>query len=317
MATCVGALDPHASGPPVNVARSAQGGQQYLALRSAAQARGRPFDELLTLYALEGLLGRLSASPHASKFVLKGGLLLAALDERRPTRDADLLAQEMSNEAQEIEVLIAQVAGSSRSDGLVFDPTSARSEIIRDDEAYSGVRIHLTFSLATARIHVSVDVNVGDPVFPDPQAVTLDALLPDSPPVVLQGYRMVSVLAEKAVTGMQRGVANTRWRDWADMWTLTGKHSFDADELAKACAIVSEHRMAQLSPLSDLTRAGYPTLARQKWSQWRRKQDHNPALPDDFSLVLKAVSEFIDPALDGHAAGHTWDPHTRLWVTAN
>lgn len=301
----------------MNVARFTQGGQQYLDLRRTARARGRPFDELLTLYALEGLLGRLSASPQASKFVLKGGLLLAALDERRPTRDADLLAQEMSNDAQEVEALIAQVAGISRSDGLVFDPTNVRSEIIRDEEAYSGVRIHLTFGLATARIPVSVDVNVGDPIFPDPQEVTLEALLPGSPPVVLLGYQMVSVLAEKAVTGMQRGVANTRWRDWADMWTLTGKHIFEADELAQACAIVSEHRSAPLSPLADLTRAGYPTVARQRWSQWRRRQDHNPALPDDFSPLLEAVSEFVDPALDGRAAGHTWDPYSRLWVAAH
>ena len=298
----------------MNVAGSDPGGTQYLGLRKKARAEGKPLDELLTLYALEGLLGRLADSPDRERFVLKGGVLLAAYDDRRPTRDADLLGQEMSNDAEQVTTRIAQIAARPRNDGLVFDPGRTRSQVIREAHAYSGVRVYLTYTLATAQIQIGVDVNVGDPIFPGPQQVELPGLLPDSAPVVLRGYRLVSVIAEKAVTGMQRGIANTRWRDYADVWTLTGRHSFDADDVVQACRVVAAHRQTALLPLADLITDGYPAVAQARWSRWISGQSRNPALPSDFSGVLAAVAAFVDPALLGQVPRHTWDPGARNWV---
>lgn len=91
--------------------------------------------------------------------------------------------------------------------------------MIRDEDEYSGIRVTLTYGLATMTIRIGVDVNVGDPVYPAPQEVSMPGILGDD--IQLRGYPLAAVIAEKAVTGMQRGIANTRWRDWADIWNLS------------------------------------------------------------------------------------------------
>lgn len=69
----------------------------YRALNKVARSQARPFGEILSLYALERVLGRLVETPFATHFVLKGGMLLAAYDMRRPTRDIDAEALEFTS----------------------------------------------------------------------------------------------------------------------------------------------------------------------------------------------------------------------------
>ncbi len=116
--------------------RATPGGRAYLDLRKAASAAGRPTDELLQLHALEGLLDRLSGSPHANRFVLKGGVLLAAFDARRPTRDVDLAAVDLTNDVDDIRTLVNEILAVDRDDGLEFDPTATTAATIRDDDLY-------------------------------------------------------------------------------------------------------------------------------------------------------------------------------------
>jgi hypothetical protein len=120
--------------------RATPGGRAYLDLRKAASAAGRPTDELLQLYALEGLLDRLSGSPHADRFVLKSGVLLAAFDARRPTRDVDLAAVDLASDVDDIRALVNEILTIARDDGLEFDPTATTAATIRDDDLYGGVR---------------------------------------------------------------------------------------------------------------------------------------------------------------------------------
>lgn len=124
------------------------------------------------MYALEGFLLRLASSPHNSKFVVKGGVLLAAYELRRPAADVD----------------------------------------------FAGVRVS------------NVDVNVGDPIWPAPAVIHLPRLL-EQEPIKRRGYPLEMVLAEKIVTALQRGAASTRWRDFCDIFQLTGRHTFLAKEL--------------------------------------------------------------------------------------
>ena len=78
--------------------RATAAGQAYLDLQNRARAEGRATQELLTLYVVERWLARLSVSPYADQFIIKGGMLLAAYDARRPTADLDALAQAVSND---------------------------------------------------------------------------------------------------------------------------------------------------------------------------------------------------------------------------
>lgn len=291
--------------------KSTVSGRVYLSLRSKARRERRTTDELLQLYALEGFLDRLASSRHAAKLVLKGGLLLTAYDIRRPTRDVDLQGRRLTNDNETVLRLIKDVAAIDLPDGLVFSGNAATAETIRDGDEYSGVRVTLHCSLATARVVFHVDVNVGDPIWPGPQRVTLPRLLGGQ--VVLSGYPLPMVLAEKIVTAIQRGTANTRWRDFADIYLLSGRHSVAGNNLRQALVEVSRFRKAELAPLGRVL-DGFDSLAQSRWAIWRRKLKVDDRLPANFAEVLTADGLFADPAINNLVGGKAWDKEARVWT---
>jgi hypothetical protein len=139
----------------VRPTRATVDGRAYLDLQNKARREGRPTDELLALYALEGFLARLAGSGHGERLVLKGGVLLAAFDARRPTRDVDLQASAVSNDVGTLLSLVCEIAALTTDvdDGLVFDPDQATAEVIRDEDEYSGVRVSLTCRLSQNASH--------------------------------------------------------------------------------------------------------------------------------------------------------------------
>jgi Nucleotidyl transferase AbiEii toxin, Type IV TA system len=100
--------------------------------------------------------------------VLKGGVLLAAYDARRPTRDVDIQARAIAGDRDDVLQLVRDIAAGAMDDGLVFDTDAATADIIRDDDDYSGVRVTLTATLASAKLSLHIDVNIGDPIRPTP-----------------------------------------------------------------------------------------------------------------------------------------------------
>lgn len=284
-------------------------GRAYLDLQNRARRDKRPTDELLALYALEGFLARLAASPVATLLVLKGGMLLAAFGARRPTRDVDLQAEHLSSDVQSVLALIQSIAAIDVQDGLVFIPDGARAEVIRGEEQYAGVRVSLACSLARADVTFHVDVNVGDPSTPAPQRVAIPRLLGGELHVL--GYPLAMVHAEKIVTAIGRGVANTRWRDFGDLYVLSRRHDVVGAELAAALTTVATHREIELRPLAFVL-AGYAELAETRYQSWRRK-NRREELPEHFQDVLTQVIAFADPAVSGGAAQLTWRASSVAW----
>ena len=290
--------------------RASTAGRAYLDLRKLASESHRPVEELLQLYVLEAFLARLTSSKFAEQLVLKGGVLLAAFDERRPTRDIDLQAQAVENDAQAILATTCEIAAITLDDGVIFDVETATAEPIRDEEIYSGVRVTMRAQLATARHHFHVDTNVGDPISPAPKDVRLPRLLGGE--IVLRGYPLTMVHAEKIVTAIVRGTVNTRWRDFADIYMLARHHTIAGTELVRSTRRVAEHRQVQLVPLAQ-TLVDYGQIGQQKWTAWRRRQRLEDRLPEPFGDVIAAVIDFADPAIIGSADSRSWDPATQKW----
>lgn len=136
--------------------------------------------------ALEGFLDRLTRSDQRDHFVLEGGVLLAAYDARRATRDIDFAAQEVSNDVENILEIVTAVMEVELTDGLSYNIDTLSAQIIREDDEYSGVRVTATATLATAELHFHLDINVGDPIWPEPTIVSLPRLL-DSDPIRIIG----------------------------------------------------------------------------------------------------------------------------------
>ena len=286
------------------------GGRKYLELQRAARRTGRPTDELIQLYALECFLDRLTHSEFAQNFVLKGGVLLAALNARRPTRDIDFAARAIDNDADAVLRLVRQIAAVSIDDGIEFDRADAKAETIRDEDAYSGVRVTLSGTLSRATLRLHVDVNVGDPIWPEPQNITLPRLLDGV--LIVRGYPLEMVLAEKIVTAIARGTASTRWRDFVDIYTLVQQYPIGGQTLRQSMIRVSRHRDVPLSPLK-MTLEGYEEIAQARWLAWLRKQRLDTAIPNDFATVLDVVESFTDPLIANNSV-QIWNPATRRWA---
>jgi predicted nucleotidyltransferase component of viral defense system len=287
-----------------------------LALQRQAKGEGRTTAEYLKLYALEGFLLRLANSKHDSKFVLKGGVLLAAYELRRPTADVDFAGVEISNEVESVRRLVAEVASTvvpaGLDDGLVFDLDDIRAETIREGDEYSGVRVRLVARLASAIDPFHVDVNIGDPIWPAPADISLPRLLGEEP-IMLRGYPLEMILAEKIVTVLQRGQASTRWRDFGDIYLLTRRHIFQANELRQTLQAVADFRNVELSSLDDAL-DGYAEIGQAKWAAWRRRLELDDSLPANFGDALGALEVFAEPILTGSADDSgSWDPTQRAW----
>jgi predicted nucleotidyltransferase component of viral defense system len=289
-------------------------------LQRKARGEGRTTAEYLRLYALEGFLLRLVNSQHANRFVLKGGVLLAAYQLRRPNHRLDFAGVQVSNDVEAVRQLVVEVASTVLStqldDGLTFDLENVRAETIREDDEYSGVRVRLVATLATAKETFHVDVNVGDPILPPPTEISLPRLL-EQAPIRLQGYPLEMVLAEKIVTALQRGSASTRWRDFGDVYQLTEHHIFRAKELRQALHAVASHRRVELSGLED-SLDGYAEIGQPRWTAWRRKLQLTESLPEEFGDALDALRRFAEPILSGSVDdSESWDPVRRGWSTDN
>lgn len=287
-------------------------GDAILALKKLARQTSGDVQELMTLYALEGLLARIANSEYRDDFVLKGGVLLAAFAARRPTKDIDLQATRLADDPEDVAERVRAIARLTLGDGLVFDPATVTATRTRDEEEYSGVRVKLVTTLGTARLTVGMDVNFGDPIWPAPELVELPRVMDlGLPPVTLLGYPLTMVLAEKVVTAIDRGVANTRWRDFADVYTLTRLHSVQADELRTSIETVAEYRQVTLAPLLPGL-APMNERAQPKYSAWRTRAQREAELPEAFAELLAAVASFATPAMTATATGR-WNPRLYVW----
>jgi Nucleotidyl transferase AbiEii toxin, Type IV TA system len=295
---------------PLRPTRASTAGRAYLDLQNLARRTNRATSELQQYYLLECFLDRLTRSSYSGRFVLKGGVLLAAYDTRRPTRDVDLRGHHMAADLATVLQIIREIAAIEIDDGVVFDTGTAHAEVIRDQDQYQGVRVIVTAALATARLVFHVDVNIGDPIVPGPQPVGLPRILGGT--LVIAGYPLAMIYAEKIVTCVERGQAKTRWRDFADITLLSRRHDTDGTQLQTAIRAVTAYRHIQITPLSELL-DGFPALAQRKWITWTTRQQLRDHLPDDFADVLHTVTGFADPALTYQVTGLTWRASIATW----
>jgi len=175
--------------------------------------------------------------------------------------------------------------------------------------------VRLLARLATAREPFHADVSVGDPIWPAPAEIALPRLL-EQEPIRLRGYPMAMVLAEKIVTALERGPANTRWRDFADIYLLTGRYSIEVEEVRQSLQAVADHRRVQLTGLDDAL-FGYAEIGQPRWAAWRSRLMLTDILPSSFGKVLDSLGAFADPILTSAVADTaSWDPARRGWAAS-
>ena len=282
-------------------------------LLNLAKARQEDFQRILTQYALERLLFRLSQSDHANTFVLKGALLFLVWREEphRRTRDLDLLGAGDPSPERYVGIFRDLCTLPIEEDGLVFDPTSVLAQHIREENIYGGVRVTLTVRLENARIPVQVDVGFGDAIAPEPTFVEFPTLLSFAPRR-LRAYAPETVIAEKLSAMVALDLSNSRLKDFFDLWFLARSFAFDGSELAHAIAATFTRRAQALPPNTPtgLTDAFADNPAKQ--TQWQAFVRQNvsasfQALP--LPEVISAIATFLLPVLEALRMGEVFAKH--------
>ena len=264
-------------------------------LLTLARQKGQSFDLLLTRYANERLLHRLSLSPHRDRFVLKGAMLMTTWfdDPHRPTRDVDFLGYGDSA-PDAMRVTFREICAIEVNDGMVFDIDALRVELIREELEYGGLRLRTTGRLAGARITVIIDIGFGDAIEPGLDEVNLPVLL-DLPQPRLRVYARETVIAEKFQAMVMLGLANSRMKDFYDVWILSRSYAFDDDRLPRAIAATFERRGTAIpseAPLALTQAFAFDSGKQRQWAAFVRDLAIDiPAL----ETVVTDLAEFLMP----------------------
>ncbi len=266
---------------------------------------------LLVVYAVEGFLRRLAASEDATRMTLKDGVLMAATAARRMTKDADLSTTGLANDEARIAEVVGRIATIvlDGGDGLIFDATTIRTEVLREDAEHHGIRAKLESRLATARIPTTIDFSFGDPH----RWVIID--LPEllgTGTIRLASFPPEMTLAERIVAMMTRRELNARDRDFADIWVISQTRTLVANDLRSAITEVADHRRQSVLSLADaLTempdrQTAYVSMLERMGYQWLPPQQWRDLLRDIVEFVDRLVAD-IEGRLD------FWDPQAARW----
>lgn len=211
-------------------------------IRNIAKQKNIPAQVILQNYMFERLLVRLATSAYKDKFVLKGGMLVAAIVglDNRATMDLDTTLKNLPLTPEAIRSALEQVAAVPFDDGVTFDV--GKISPIREDDIYGGYRVMLNAHFDTLITPLSIDVSTGDAITPHAVQYQFSEIFDDEKSYELWAYNIETVMAEKVETILRRGVFNTRPRDFYDAYILATTQKFDKAVFAEALNATATHR---------------------------------------------------------------------------
>jgi len=292
-------------GKPSNVPASVR--QRLLNL---AQQTNQDFGLLLTKYSLERLLYRLSVSPHRDGFVLKGALLfdLWTAHPHRPTRDLDLLGHGDSS-LEKYRRLFSEICEQTvEDDGLNFMANTVAAERIKDDEDYEGVRVLLQARLGVARISLQIDIGFGDVITPAPIEVEYPTML-NFPAPSLRAYPRETVVAEKFEAMVKLGMANSRMKDFYDLWELSRRFDFDGSTLMAAIQATFQRRATAFPRGTPLSLSPEFYDAPSKRTQWTAFIRKSGLQSETLGELVANIKTFLLPIIVAIQNGEPFNLH--------
>jgi predicted nucleotidyltransferase component of viral defense system len=267
-------------------------------LLTFSKEHGQTFDLVLTRYAIERLLYRLSKSPEADRFVLKGAtLVMTWFDEPyRGTQDLDLLGHG-DPAPEQLLALFKTIFAAVEADGVNFDVEGAAIRPIRENTDYGGFRIRTTAEIGGARLSITIDIGFGDATEPPPEPVVFPALL-DMPAPKLRGYARETVIAEKFEAIVSLGRANSRMKDYFDIWMLSRTFSFEPGRLRQATHATFERRGTAIptkTPDGLTAEFAADPLKQRQWAAFTRDLDVDAG---ELTAVVADLTVFLMMAIE-------------------
>lgn len=295
-------------------------------LLAFAKMQNRDFNQVLTQYFQERLLDRLARSRYTEQFVLKGALLFIALEgsstvvRGRPTKDIDFEALELRPAPGQVRAIFSEIAAlpSDPDDGAVFIAKDIEAEQIVADEAYEGVRVHLPALLGKVRNRIQIDIGFGDAITPKPQRAPFPTLLDGFAPPQLLTYPLETVVAEKFEAAIDLAEANSRMKDFRDLYILAVTTPFDGAVITEAMRRTFERRGTSMSSGSTVMTEGFARDADRQsaWAGYLRRERID-TVPSSLEAAMPVILDFVGPpfraAGDGSSFVLHWDPQSHRW----
>ena len=272
-------------------------------LLNLSKSESSDFSTLLTRYALERFLYRISQSEYVNIFLLKGALLFALWYEmpHRPTRDIDLLGFGESD-LLTMKRIFQEISSISCEDAICFDPSSITVDEIRKNTGYMGARVILSSELAKARCKIQIDIGFGDAVTPEPIEATYPVLINDLPAPCLRAYPVYTVIAEKLHAITMLGMANSRLKDYLDLSVMFDREELNADILARAIFATFTRRNTEIPrnlPIGLTDEFGNDVSRQSFWNVFLKK---NELQPNSLQDVIVTLRSHLEPVLNQAAS---------------
>lgn len=277
---------------------AARAASVHARLLNRAKRDGKDFSHTLIRYGLERWIYRLSISPIRDRFLLKGALLFDLWFDipHRSTHDADFLAYG-SPGTDAMRDTIRSICRIDADDGMSYDPDTVIIGEIRKGSVYAGLRATLTGFLGRTRCPVQIDIGFGDAVTPGPDEADFPTLLPDLPAPRLKVYPRETAIAEKVDALLKMGMANSRMKDYFDLWTLFSHYTFDPAVLGRAIAATAGRRDTAItvSPIGLSDEFGNDPVKRTQWAAFLKK---NLLQAESLDVIVAELREWLSPALE-------------------
>lgn len=268
-------------------------------LKNIARENKRILQEVLTVYALERTIYRISMSRYNGNFTLKGGILLYAMYDKkypRATADIDLLADKISRDEQNIISVFNEIFNIKAEDGIEYDFKSLSTRQITKLDEYNGINVKITALLGNIRIPVAIDIGFGDVVFPERKRMTFPALL-NMPAPEIYAYSTESMLAEKFEAIVSLGYANSRYKDFYDIYVILKHSKFSEEALKTALEQTFKNRKTSFDDIAVFEQSFAESPERQKgWNAFIKKK--RAMEPISLSSAVDTIKELFAPIVE-------------------
>ena len=255
------------------------------------------FQLIIIRFLHERLLYRISVSDYSQQLILKGGAFIYAVQgiKSRPTIDVDLLGTQISNDIETLCEVFRQICTIESEDEVAFNPKSVVGELITQQDKYNGVRLYIDATFHTVRQRIQIDVGFGDIVIPVVQELEYPILLDDMQVPVIQAYSKETVIAEKFQAMIELSVANSRMKDFYDVYKLLADNEFDNGTLEEAIKATFANRDTSYAENHALFSADFATntLRKRSWTAFLNKINRDKEL--EFEEVMRLISEKLLP----------------------
>ncbi len=240
-------------------------------IRNLSAGDSRKAQTLIRNYIMERFLERVALSRYRNNFILKGGMLVAAVVglDTRATMDIDTTVKSLHLDMENARRIIEEIISVEIPDGVNFNITRATD--IMPEHDYSGIRFMLEATMDNLRQAIKIDISTGDVITPRAVEYSYHLMFEDRS-ISLMTYNLETLLAEKMETIMSRATANTRMRDFYDIYVISRQKSFDQGVLKDAFYATSEKRetVAQIPDFMDtISSIESDEVMKSQWENFR------------------------------------------------